>query len=226
MEIRKILEVLKELNFKTLYFNFRYLPLKYAIRLPFFISRHVYLSETLGSVTIEGPIRTRQIRIGYKAVGIFDHKRSRSVWQVAGLVIFKGHASIGHGSKISVGKTGILILGDHFKVSAESSIIATGGTVEFGSGCLLSWDILIMNSDFHKIYNNDMNLINPPDDITIGDNVWIGCRCLVLKGAEIANNNIIAAGSIVNKGSRMDSENTIYGGHPIKELRSGVSWEM
>ena len=36
-------------------------------------------------------------------------------------------------------------------------------------------------------------------EIEIGDNVWIGANCIILKGVKIGNNSIIASGSVVTK---------------------------
>lgn len=36
-------------------------------------------------------------------------------------------------------------------------------------------------------------------DINVGENVWIGCNCTILKGVSIGDNSVIAAGSIVTK---------------------------
>ena len=52
----RFLKFLFRLNFKTLYFNFTYLPFHQAKKLPFLVSRKVYLSQTKGVVSIEGPI--------------------------------------------------------------------------------------------------------------------------------------------------------------------------
>ena len=35
--------------------------------------------------------------------------------------------------------------------------------------------------------------------ITIGDDVWIGCNSIILKGVKIGNGSIVAAGSVVTK---------------------------
>ena len=107
---------------KTLRFNFHYFPFKTAIRCPIIVSRRVYLRELHGKVTIPENADTGNIRIGFGDVGHYDRKRSRSIWQVSGEVDFKGKASIGHGSKISV--RGKLELGDKFNITAESTIVA------------------------------------------------------------------------------------------------------
>ena len=220
--IKNVIKLISRLNFKTLYFNLKYLPLRQALLLPILVSRRTYLRNTSGKIKINGPLRTGLIRIGYGNIGIFDEKRSRTIWEVAGTVIFNGTCNIGHGSKISVASTGSLSFGENFAITAETSII-TKLNIEFGDNCLLSWDTLIMDSDFHKIKNEVGSEINAPQPISIGDDVWIGCRCLVLKGAKIPNNSIIGASSLVNK--PLGKENSLYAGSPCKLIKENVSWE-
>lgn len=205
---------------KTIIFNLKYFPLKDAVKLPVFVSHRVWLLELGGDVIIDAPIKTRMIKLGFGGVGIFDQNRSRSVWQVSGQVHFKGKADIGHGSKISV--TGELVLGDDFTVSAESTIVAHS-KVEFGRGALLSWDILVMDTDFHEIQDVDGNMINPNMPVTIGDNVWIGCRAMILKGSQIASGSVIAAGTTVTPVSPQE-EKAIVGGNPARVLKQNISW--
>lgn len=37
------------------------------------------------------------------------------------------------------------------------------------------------------------------EKIVIGDDVWIGASCQIIKGAGIGNGSVIGAGSLVNK---------------------------
>lgn len=211
-----------EINFKTIVFNFKYLELDKAIELPIYISNKVYIREMLGKIIIESDlIYFKMIDIGNGRVGIFDEKVSRSIWDVRGTIIFKGSANIGHGAKISVDKYGKLIFGKNFYMTAESSILVTNW-VEFGDDCLLSWDILIMDSDFHYIKNQEGEVINLSSPIIIGNKVWIGCRNLIMKGAYIPKNCIIGANSVLTK--KLEYENALYAGNPIKVLKKNVSW--
>ena len=105
---------------KTLRFNLHYFPFKTALRCPVIVSRRVYLRELHGKVSLPEKADTGSIRIGFGDVGHYDRKRSRTIWQVSGEVNFKGKASIGHGSKISV--RGKLALGDGFNITAESTV--------------------------------------------------------------------------------------------------------
>lgn len=162
------------------------------------------------------------IKIGFGNVGIFDNKFSRSIWEVSGKVIFRGKCNLGHGTKISVGSTGILTLGSNFTITAESSIVSFK-EVTIGNNCLFSWDNLIMDTDFHSIKNNSDEIINFDKEVIIEDNVWIGCRCLILKGSFIPSNSIIGANTVIN--SKFIRNGTIIVGNPAKIVRTDVSWE-
>lgn len=219
--MKKLMQVITFINFKTLYFNFKFLPFKEAFRLPFFISRQTVFSRLNGTVIINSPLKTGLVRIGFGNVGIFDKKRLRTVLEIDGLLEFNGSCNIGHGSKISVGKSGKITFGNDFKVSAESTIISHHN-VKFGNGCLLSWDVLVMDTDFHKIYNQQNEVINQDCEVIISDNVWIGCRALILKGSAIPSGSIIGAGSVVS--SRCKFDNALYAGVPALKLKDNIKW--
>lgn len=221
--MHKVVQFLRQLSFKTLYFNFRYLPWKQAIRLPVLVSRYVRLLKMKGRIEIDAPLRTGMIQIGYEGVTIFDNKKSRSIWDVAGTVVFKGRCLIGHGSKISVMEGGRLIAGSNLIITAESSVICAT-EVSIGRDCVLSWDILIMDTDFHTIRNTDGNVINEPRPIAIGDRVWIGCRCLILKGASIPSGSVVGAGATI--AGVLHQENGLYLGAPGKISKENIRWEL
>jgi len=166
------------------------------------------------------------IKIGFGSVGIFDKQKSRTILEIGGTIEFKGKASIGHGSKICIMSNGsngggYLLIGHNFSISAESQIVCAKKII-FGDNCLLSWNILIMDTDFHKIIDRNNNQLNPNKEIIIGDKVWIGCRSTILKGSQIPNGNIIASGSVVTKSIHQQS--SIIGGNPIAILKENINW--
>lgn len=218
----RFLRLIRKLNFNTLYFNFKYFSVFQAIKFPVLISKHVILKTTEGSVSLPESISTGMIRIGYGDIGIFDKKRSKSIWEVSGPVVFKGTAQIGHGSKISVGENGSLEVGENLIITAESTVVCHK-KITIGSNCLISWDCLIMDTDFHKIFDNTSQRTNPPSPVVIGDNVWIGVRNLILKGSIIPNNVVIGANSLIAKA--LTTENTIYAGNPIKLIKENITWQ-
>lgn len=205
---------------KTLRFSLHYFPLKTALKLPVFVSHRTFLRELHGKIMLPEKVNTAMIKIGFGDVGHYDRKRSRSIWQVSGTVAFGGKASIGHGSKLSV--RGNLTLGADFNMTAESTIVCAH-QISFGNDCLLSWDILIMDTDEHPIINQDGIRTNPDKPILVGNHVWIGCKCTLLKGTEIPNNAIVAAGTLLT--SAFSGENQVIGGNPPAVLKSDVRWE-
>ncbi len=205
---------------KTVRFNLHYFPLKTALKLPVFVSRRTYLRELGGKVILPADIYPAMVKIGFGDVGHYDRKRSRSIWQVSGAVEFVGKASIGHGSKISV--RGKLTLGEEFNMTAESTIVCAN-EITFGKDCLLSWDILVMDTDEHPLFDNEGKRINEDKPIVVGNHVWIGCKCALLKGATVPNNTVIAAGTMLR--TRLTGENQVVGGTPPTVLKNEVRWE-
>lgn len=192
------------------------------MKFPVLITKNVILKELKGEIKIISPLTFGMVKIGFDGVGTFDVLRSKAIWQVNGTVIFDEKAHIGHGSKLTIGVNGILECGKNFAITAESSIIVDK-RVKFGDNCLLSWDILIIDTDFHQILSNN-KVINQPAEIVIEDSVWIGCRTTILKGSYIASGCIIGASSVVTK--KLNTCNSIYVGNPARLSKENISWEI
>jgi acetyltransferase-like isoleucine patch superfamily enzyme len=222
--MNKYLSFLSKVNLKSVYFNFKYLSIKQAMKMPVLVSKYVKLKEVRGRVIISGEVTTGMIKIGYGDIAIFDRERSRSIWQVSGCVYFKGKANIGHGSKISVRDNASLTFGRHFIMTAESTIVAHK-KIEFGDNCMISWETLFMDTDLHQIKSNiDGEVINSPKEIIIGNDVWIGCRTVVLKGSKIGNNAVVGACSVVTKD--ISKASGIFVGNPVRLLKQDITWTM
>lgn len=101
MNLKKILEI-GILN--TLRLNFHYYPLKQAIKLPIIASKYVRIRQLAGKITHLQP-KTASIRLGFDSVGIFDNKKSRSIWQLSknSEIIIKDRLLFGNGFKLSMG---------------------------------------------------------------------------------------------------------------------------
>lgn len=86
---------------------------------------------------------------------------------------------------------------------------------------MIAANVTIMDSDFHVVFPPQGRLTNPgyeyDANIEIGENVWIGTRCTILKGVSIGKNSVIAAGSIVSKSI---PANVVAGGIPAKVIRA------
>jgi acetyltransferase-like isoleucine patch superfamily enzyme len=222
LTIKDVARIFLHLNYKTLHFNFRYFRFSDAIKFPVFVKNGSHLNKMNGAVTIEGAIRPGMILLGYGDVGHIDKTLSKLIWDVDGNVIFKGRALLKFGCKIVVGKEALLEFGDMFRISSNSSILCFKKIV-FGKNCRLSWDVQVMDTDFHKIKTLTGELLNPPKEIIIGDHVWIGSKALIKKGSRISDDCIVASNSVVTK--IMEGSHQIIAGMPAKVVRTGVTWD-
>lgn len=221
--ITKIKNNLKYLPylFRSFCFCLYYFPFHIAIHIPVLISSNVRLLKIKGSLVLQTElIKFGLVKIGFGSIGIFDSKNSKAIWELNGKVIFKGSANIGHGSKISVSQNGILSIGNNFRITAESSIICSD-CITVGDDCLISWDVLLMDTDYHKILKENV-IINKNSPIEIGNRNWIGCRAIILKGTRTGEGCVIGAQSLLNK--IYDKNQVLIAGHPAKIIQENINW--
>lgn len=196
---------------KSLYVCLRLLPFRQAIKLPIYVRYNTKLSSLKGSVILK-ECKRGLIQIGFYYVGVFDKKYSRSILEISGIMEIEGRAEFGQGTKICIGKKGHLILGHNFCNTAELTVICFD-KIEFKKNVLISWNTLIMDTDFHNVRSTNTGKIGVKQKtIFIGNNVWIGTRAVLLKGVYIPDGCIIGANAVVNKS--FSEENCLIAGNP------------
>lgn len=113
-----------------------------------------------------------------------------------------------------------LIIGNNVGISGSTinatTTITIGDNTIIGSGCLIS------DTDSHPILAEHRNL---PDGggqytvrkpISIGKNVFIGARSIIMKGVTIGDGAVVGAGSVVTKDV---PANAIVAGNPAKVIK-------
>jgi acetyltransferase-like isoleucine patch superfamily enzyme len=73
--------------------------------------------------------------------------------------------------------------------------IVVAESVSIGRGVKIGWDAIIMDTDLHG--HSGRPAVTKP--VVIEDDVWIGCRALILKGVRIGRGAVIGAGAIVTR---------------------------
>lgn len=120
------------------------------------------------------------------------------------------------GSYIRVVKGGHLILKGGF--INEGVQITCASKITIGANATIARDVIIRDYDAHTIDVSGYVISKP---ISIGKNVWLGNRAMILKGVTIGDGAIIGAGSIVTKDV---PANSIAVGNPAKVIKSDVKW--
>ena len=119
-----------------------------------------------------------------------------------------------HVIRLVVSKNAELIIGSNVGIS--NSTINVKSKVVIGSDTIIGGGVSIWDSDFHSIQPDSRNSLQfKKAPIVIGRNVWIGGKSIILKGVEIGDNSIVAAGSVVTKSI---PSNQVWGGNPAKYI--------
>lgn len=203
---------------KTLYVNLRLFSFSKAMKFPVIVSHKTCIKSLAGKVLIDTP-SFATFKIGYGETPTIDFRSSRTVVNIKGTLIIHGKCRIGAGAKMHV--QGTLEIGENFNMAGGSTIVCNKHIV-FGSHVMVSWDVLIMDTDQHHITDMDNKIINPDREILIGSDVWIGARSSILKGIEIGNQIIVGANAVVVN-NQLQS-NTVVAGNPAKVIKEGVKW--
>ena len=114
-----------------------------------------------------------------------------------------------YGGKIEIGNN--TYIGDRTEIHC-------GNSITIGNDTFISWDCCIMDRDYHKL-ESDYEITKP---VSIGNNVWIGCNVIILKGVNIGDGAVIAAGSVVTKDVPAGA---LVGGNPAKIIKDSINWK-
>jgi acetyltransferase-like isoleucine patch superfamily enzyme len=106
-----------------------------------------------------------------------------------------GDSSFYYGATVEVHNNAEMSFGE---LSCNSnSVIIAAKKITMGRGCTLARNVIIMDSDHHRTFDDEGNITNFPREVVIGDNVWFGFKSSVMKGAKIKSGSAIGAGCTV-----------------------------
>jgi len=119
-------------------------------------------------------------------------------------------------SEINIGEK-TTIGGAHLAATEDNSKII------IGDDCMLAYDIDIRTGDSHGIYNESGQRINKSENITVGRHVWMGTKCIILKGVNIGEGSIVGTGSVLTSGQYPPG--VILAGNPARLVKRGITWK-
>jgi acetyltransferase-like isoleucine patch superfamily enzyme len=104
--------------------------------------------------------------------------------------------------------------------SLRGTVIHSRNKIIIGDNCMFGPGTVILDNDSHNTSLNPSlrrtgKIADKP--VVIGNNVWVGMRSIIIKGVNIGDNSIIAAGSIV---TRDIPSNQLFGGNPASFIRT------
>lgn len=113
-------------------------------------------------------------------------------------------------------------------IAYHTKLDCTEGKITIGDNSVITYGTIILTHDYS--IEAGLVAINKQDkeyeskfvkDVTIGKNVFIGQRAIILPGVTIGDNSIIGAGCVVSKSI---PENSIVVGNPCKIIKKTTEW--
>lgn len=163
-------------------------------------------------------------------VKIFNATESKTYWEVGLASTFEiGDNSQFHYGHISTHAGALLRIGKQFSIGPRYEISADSFTdIMIGNDCLFSWDIVMLSSDGHSIFDiatgENINFPKNPCKkryIEIGNHVWVGMRGALLYNTKIGDGSMVGACSLVKN---VIPNNCIAVGTPAKVVRKNIAW--
>jgi acetyltransferase-like isoleucine patch superfamily enzyme len=161
------------------------------------------------------------IDFGYFDGGIYDSRKDNCrIYMVNSTLEIEGNVSL---------FPGVVISAINAKVAIKDGTIINGGShiiamkdIKIGQNCLLAQGVMIRDNDGHKLSTETGKDVSMGiEGIIIGDHCWLGQRSMVLKGSELKDNVIVAAGAVVTKSVE---SNNLVAGIPAKVIKENVKW--
>lgn len=202
-----------------IYFNFRMLPFKQAVKLPFDFYYKIRFEKLSGKIILQyKDLHRGMIKFGGRGSEMFE--RSTTIIDLKGQVFFNGIVEFGHGSLLRIEENGTIIFGNNVRIGAKSKIFCED-QIEFKDELDFSWECQIFDTNFHNIKNTLTNdLVTKTAPISIGAYNWFGNRVSVMKGTKTPDHFIVASNSLCNKDYSNYPEYSVFGGTPVKQIGS------
>lgn len=135
--------------------------------------------------------------------------RENAVWSS------EGGCRISYGATIEVLQNGLL--DTQFFTVNSNSVLITAKHIQLGRDVMIARNVVIYDSDYHTVTNNQNEISNPDRPIYIGDHVWLTANVTVLKGTMIGNNCLIGSNSVVHGQIPSNTLYKIIGTTQLKE---------
>lgn len=211
---------------KTLYYNYKIFPFDIAKKMPLQIGWNVDMKNACkGSILLEAGVEPykHMIKIGITPYPMWSNKGKHTMIRLSpsSKIVFGKKILLETGSSLIASYSGIIHLGSDFRMNQDAFIYASK-LVEIGEHCRIGWGTQIYDTNFHFTYDmTHFSISSPMKKVIIGNNVWIGNRSTVNKGAFIPSFSIVASNSLFNKDfSHIQSKGNLFAGQPCKLLKT------
>jgi acetyltransferase-like isoleucine patch superfamily enzyme len=138
--------------------------------------------------------------------------RNSGVIRIGSRVRLCGHPTPIELSTLSGGE---IVIGDGTFIN-RGVCLCSRDAIHIGRNCALGNDVLILDTDFHRVGHHNEFASDVPAAVVVGDHVWLAARSTVLKGVTIGDGAVVCAGAVVVTSV---PPYTMVGGTPARTIR-------
>lgn len=102
------------------------------------------------------------------------------------------------------------------------SVIICAKHISFGEDVMLGRNIVIYDSDYHQVLNDEGNIKNFPKEVIIGDHVWLTNQITVLKGVTIGAGTLVSPYTVIRKD--LPEYSMVVSSNSSKVISNNVHW--
>lgn len=157
-----------------------------------------------------------------------------TIFKSSKIIIEADNANLSFGLSPEINNLSVFVrLGKNQKLKWGNGSTITGGYIELcetdasvtiGQDCMIGWHVSIVATDFHAVLDKKTKkVLNGPGNVVIGNKCWLGHGVRLLKNANIPDNTIVGAESVVTK--KFKDNYTVIAGNPAKVVKNNVCWD-
>lgn len=194
----------------------------------------MFLKELFYKIFVLKPTRVKTLRIYRPTITIISkdanfnisgslcinkpwdgYRGMPSIFKVFGKATINSKNFDIHQCSVCIYENAVVNLGNNSFINSGGSIVCKQ-SITIGDDTVIGNGVEIRDTDSHKLVGKSMDA-----PIVIGDHVWIGVNCTILKGVTIGDGSVIAAGSVV---VRDIPPKCLAAGVPAKVIRENIEW--
>ena len=207
---------------KTIWFNFKILPLSNAIKIPVLIAYNVKI-KNVGKINFTGDLYTGMVSLGVIRIEHYEVNHTPLLFNNRGTFNIAGRFKMHPGSIMSTTPRAVLTVGHNVGFGANTKVISWHA-ITIGNNVRISWNCQIFDTDFHFLYNIEKDkYYQRIKEVIIGNNVFIGNGSTIGKGTIIPNGSVVSCISKISGDFTKVGENLLITGNPAQVVKKGVN---
>ncbi|HBJ1647390.1 MULTISPECIES: hypothetical protein [Clostridium] len=114
------------------------------------------------------------------------------------------------------------IFDSNFFTMNGGSVVICAKHISFGEDVMLGRNIVIYDSDYHQVLNDEGKMKNFSKDVIIGDHVWLTNQIMVLKGVTIGKGTLVSPYTVIRKD--LPNQSMIVSSNSPRVISNNVYW--